>query len=123
MLQQLPQLTDLLAKVLKKLIVNLTMAINSASSIARTWIPDIFDGMDLEKLNSLMPTLFLCKPSAIQHKCYKGKLCNNLSNESCTELAQDWIRSRKLRNIKRLASKLNTVYGRITLKLQINQPY
>jgi len=52
MLQHLPQLTDLLAKVLKKLIVNLTMAINSASSIARTWIPDIFDGMDLEKLNS-----------------------------------------------------------------------
>ena len=54
MLQQLPQLTDLLAKVLKKLIVNLTMAINSASSIARTWIQDIFDGMDPEKLNSFL---------------------------------------------------------------------
>ena len=58
MFQQLPQLTNLLAKVLKKLIVNLTMAINSASSIARTWMLDIFDGMDLEKLNSF---LFQCQ--------------------------------------------------------------
>ena len=70
-----------------------------------------------------MPTPFLCKPSAVQHKYHKGELCNDLSNRSCTKLAQDWIRSRKSRNILRLASELNTVYERITLKLQIIQPY
>ena len=52
--QQLPQLIDLLAKVLKKLIANLTITTNSAFSIAKTSIPDIFNGIDPEKLNNFL---------------------------------------------------------------------
>ena len=52
--QQPPQLTDLLAKVPTKLVANLTLTMNSASSIARTQMPDIFDSMNLEKLNSFL---------------------------------------------------------------------
>ena len=54
MFQQLFHLIDFLkkAKTLGKLIANLTLTTNLVSSIARIQIPDIFDGTDLEILNS-----------------------------------------------------------------------
>jgi len=51
---QPPQSTDLLTKILSKLVANLTSTINSTPFITRIWMPDIFNDRDLEKLNSFL---------------------------------------------------------------------
>ena len=122
MSQQPSQSVDLWAEILGKLAANWLSATNSVFSIVRTQIPNIFDGTDLKKLNSFF-FQFSYKSSIVQYRYCEGQLCNNLSNENHTKLAQDQIGSKKVENIPRLASELNTIHGRIVLKLQIIQFY